>query len=332
MEVKEYMSKHLGVPYLYLANKGQYLCNNGVMFTKKEYLDGIDLQKEYKAREEKGELYDYDYAKSTGKLRKLNKGKTEEIPAVLTKKPKTPKSIGLLCFALLVTSFGSMYISTVHTATYLLDYVDVISAWLMSGVITVYCSTAFEVVILFHDTKRHVLSVIFALLWGMVILFSMTTTVSVFYDKFNFSTVEKQTERVQEDAKRLGYETLKKKEESVRESIKRKEQDIAHRQSLDYATRTQQVELNALQNELQEILDKQLSFIESSPVVSVEESKAEKESIFDFLGRLFSMEGGVLEFIMSTLGAVFINLISPLSVSVVVNFLGGKNENDSEHN
>ena len=35
------------------------------------------------------------------------------------------------------------------------------------------------------------------------------------------------------------------------------------------------------------------------------------------------LDGGILEFIMSTLSAVFINLISPLSVSVVVSFLGG---------
>ena len=33
------------------------------------------------------------------------------------------------------------------------------------------------------------------------------------------------------------------------------------------------------------------------------------------------MEGGVLEFIMSTLSAVFVNLISPLSATAVIELL-----------
>lgn len=324
MELKEYTSRHLGVPYVYLKDEKKYLCENGVVFTKEEYLKGIDLNAEYKKRSENGELYDYEFARKNGKLRLLEK---EEIP-LIEKKPrperKEAKSVIIMSLALMLTSFGSMYISTVHTATYLFDYTDKISSWLMSFVITVYCATAFEVVLLFFDRKRYVLSSVFAVLWLAVVTFSMVTTISVSYDRYNFNVVEAQNENKETDSARLTLEVLKEQEKALRESIEFKRKDIEYRQEREYATTAVRVELEGLQNKLQANLDKQMSVLSETPeAVKTEGEVRKKESLFAFLGRQMKLDGGILEFIMSTLSAVFINLISPLSVSVVVSFLGG---------
>ena len=224
----------------------------------------------------------------------------------------------------MLTSFGSMYISTVHTATYLFDYTDKISSWLMSFVITVYCATAFEVVLLFFDRKRYVLSSVFAVLWLAVVTFSMATTISVFYDQYNFNMVEAQSENKETDSARLTLEVLREQEKALRESIEFKKKDIEYRQEREYATTAVRVELEGLQNKLQANLDKQMSILSETPeAVKTEGEVRKKESLFAFLGRQMKLDGGILEFIMSTLSAVFINLISPLSVSVVVSFLGG---------
>ena len=333
MELKEYTSIHLGVPYVYLKDEKKYLCENGVVFTKEEYLKGIDLNAEYKKRSENGELYDYEFARKNGELRLLEK---EEIPAreepLIEKKPrpegKEAKSVIIMSLALMLTSFGSMYISTVHTATYLFDYTDKISSWLMSFVITVYCATAFEVVLLFFDRKRYVLSSVFAVLWLAVVTFSMATTVSVFYDRYNFNMVEAQSENKETDSARFTLEVLKEQEKALRENIEFKRKDIEYRQEREYATTAVRVELEGLQNKLQTNLDKQMSVMSETPeVVKTEGEVRKKESLFAFLGRKMKLDGGILEFIMSTLSAVFINLISPLSVSIAVSFLGGmKNE------
>lgn len=334
MELKEYTSRHLGVPYVYLKDEKKYLCENGVVFTKEEYLKGIDLNAEYKKRSKNGELYDYEFARKNGKLRLLEK---EEIPAkeepLVEKKPrlegKEAKSVIIMSLALMLTSFGSMYISTVHTATYLFDYTDKISSWLMSFVITVYCATAFEVVLLFFDRKRYVLSSVFAVLWLAVVTFSMATTISVFYDRYNFNMVEAQSENKETDSARLTLEVLKEQEKALRESIEFKRKDIEYRQEREYATTAVRVELEGLQNKLQANLDKQMSVLSETPeAVKTEGEVRKKESLFAFLGRQMKLDGGILEFIMSTLSAVFINLISPLSVSVVVSFLGGMSKNE----
>ena len=252
MELKEYTSRHLGVPYVYLKDDKKYLCENGVVFTKEEYLKGIDLNAEYKKRSKNGELYDYEFARKNGELRLLEKEEipVKEEPLVENKsrpEGKEAKSVIIMSLALMLTSFGSMYISTVHTATYLFDYTDKISSWLMSFVITVYCSTAFEVVLLFFDRKRYVLSSVFAVLWLAVVTFSMATTISVFYDRYNFNVVEAQSENKETDSARLTLEVLKEQEKALRENIEFKRKDIEYRQERDYATTAVRVELEDCQ-------------------------------------------------------------------------------------
>lgn len=353
MKLTEKVSKHLGVPYVYLPEENKYLCQNGVMFTLEEYKKGINLNEEYEKREKEGTLYDYNYAKSTGLLRKKRNTTskniheesiekiTEKVDSEETQEPQRlrfqvcddrrdrdakglghNKSVIVICALLAFTSVISMYVSTLHTATYLLDYADLISAWLMSASVTAYNSTAFEVSLLFRRTKRYVLTTIFMFLWAVVTLFSMATTVSVFYDSFNFEETQIAEENKSMDSARLKLELLQKKESDLRQAIEDKKQDIAHRQSLEYGTRTQQVELADLQKDLQSNLDEQQELMEVTPeATKTEEETKKKETFFAFLGRVFHLEGGILEFIMSTLAAIFVNLIAPLSLSAVIELL-----------
>lgn len=214
------------------------------------------------------------------------------------------------------TSLISGYISTLHTATYLYDYVDVFSAWLMSASVTAYNATAFEVSVIFKSKRRFGLAFVFITLWAMVTLFSMATTVSVFYDRFNFIETQIALENKQTDSNKLALELLQKKESDLRESIEFKKKDIEYRQEKDYATTAVRTELNELQEELQKNLSEQQQLLQETPEVT-EKTTKRKESLFAFLGRLMKIEGGVLEFIFSTMSAIFINIISPMSLVAV---------------
>lgn len=237
-----------------------------------------------------------------------------------TKKPETERnnrSVFLIILILAFASACSMYESTLHTATYLFDYVDMISAWLLSTAVTAYNSSAFEVSVMFHNMKRNFMAFIFMLLWAMVTVFSMATTVSVFYDRFNFNETQIAQENKTVDSNKLGLELLRTKENDLREAIEFKKKDIEYRQEREYATTAVRLELENLQKELQENLTQQQKLLEETPEV-MEEKLQRKESLFAFLGRLIGLEGGILEFIMSTLSAIFINLIAPLSLTAVI--------------
>ena len=229
-------------------------------------------------------------------------------------------SVKFIVILLGFTSLISGYISTLHTATYLYDYVDVFSAWLMSASVTAYNATAFEVSVIFKSKRRFGLAFVFITLWAMVTLFSMATTVSVFYDRFNFIETQIALENKQTDSNKLALELLQKKESDLRESIEFKKKDIEYRQEKDYATTAVRTELNELQEELQKNLSEQQQLLQETPEVTEKVTKR-KESLFAFLGRLMKIEGGVLEFIMSTLSAIFVNLIAPLSLTAVTELL-----------
>ncbi len=227
------------------------------------------------------------------------------------------RSSFLIILILAFASVCSMYESTLHTATYLYDYVDLVSAWLLSTAVTAYNSSAFEVSVMFHTMKRNFMAFIFMLLWAMVTIFSMATTVSVFYDRFNFNEAQIAQENKTVDSNKLGLELLRTKEKDLREAIEFKKKDIEYRQEREYATTAVRLELENLQKELQENLTEQQKLLADTPEV-MEEKLQRKESLFAFLGRMIGLEGGILEFIMSTLSAIFINLISPMSLSAVI--------------
>lgn len=230
------------------------------------------------------------------------------------------RSSFLIILILAFASVCSMYESTLHTATYLFDYVDMISAWLLSTAVTAYNSSAFEVSVMFHNMKRNFMAFVFMLLWATVTVFSMATTVSVFYDRFNFNETQIALENKAVDSNKLGLELLRTKEKDLRESIEFKKKDIEYRQERDYATTAVRLELESLQKELQENLTEQQKLLEETPEITEKVTKR-KESLFCFLGRLMHLEGGILEFVMSTMSAIFINLISPLSLTAVTELL-----------
>lgn len=370
--LEEKISKRLKVPYVELERNGKtyYLCNNGVIFADKEYLEFADLNAEYERREKGDKLYDYAYAKSTGLLRKkrtstkteegngqlpekklsddvgrascdsteeIAKGKQEtiktdeegtqyrtELKGEIERKSNHTTAVGFIIALLAFTSIISGYISTLQTATYLYDYVDLISAWLMSASVTSYNVTAFEVAVLFKQNRRYGLTFLFITLWVTVTLFSMATAVSVFYDRFNFSETEIAEDNRVIDSNKLRLEMLRTKEKDIREAIAFKKQDIEYRQEHDYATTAVRNELVQLEKDLQTNLTEQESLLSDTPEVTQEVIK-KKERLFAFLGRLCHVDSGVFEFTISTMSAIFVNLIAPLSLVAVAELKKRKN-------
>lgn len=226
------------------------------------------------------------------------------------------RAVGFIIALLAFTSLISGYISTLQTATYLYDYVDMVSSWLMSASVTAYNVTAFEVAVLFKQNKRYGLTFVFITLWVTVTVFSMATAVSVFYDRFNFNEYQVAEENKSIDSNKLALELLRTKEKDLRDAITFKKQDIQYRQEKDYATATVRSELVKLENELQENLTEQQKLLSETPEVTQEVTK-KKERLFAFLGRMLHVDSGVFEFSMSTLSAIFVNLIAPLSLVAV---------------
>ena len=318
-----------------------YAKSTGLLRKKREYAKAQEVEKREAVSDENNRRADNSLQSKDvySNIENADRGETQavskpdhEISRRFNSSVDRPKenegnsrSVFMIIILLAFTSVISMYISTLHTATYLIDYADTISAWLMSASVTAYNATAFEVSVLFHISKRNFMATIFMFLWVLVTMFSMATTVSVFYDQFNFQETQIAQENKQVDSNKLALELLRTKEKDLRESIDFKKKDIEYRQEHDYATTAVRTELNDLQNQLQANLTEQENLLKETPEVT-EEKIQRKESLFAFLGRLWKLEGGILEFIMSTLSAIFVNLIAPLSLTAVTELMKNKKQ------
>lgn len=302
--MQEKVSNIFNLRYVFNEDKNIFMLENGVVFTRQEFNNGKATQQQMQERLEAGLTYDYEKFKETGEL--------------VLKNASPSKTLWSMIIMLAFTVIISMYISTLHTATYLTDYVDVISSWLMSASVTVYNSTAFEISVIFSKEKRYVMASTFMILWVMVTVFSMVTTVSVFFDMYNFNEAEISEENKDIHSAVAELEMLKTKENDLRSAIDFKKKDIIYRQENYYSTIDVRKELNSLEEELQKNLTEQQAILADTPQATNEDTIKVKESLFTFLGRLIGIEGGIFEFIMSTLAAIFVNIISPLSFTALI--------------
>lgn len=302
--MQEKISNIFNLRYVFNEDKNIFMLENGVVFTRQEFNDSKATPEQMQERLKAGLTYDYEKFKETGELVLKNTSSTKTLRSMII----------MLAFTVVI----SMYISTLHTATYLTDYVDVISSWLMSASVTVYNSTAFEISVIFSKEKRYIIASTFMILWIMVTVFSMVTTVSVFFDMYNFNEAEIGEENKYIHSAVAELEMLKTKESDLRSAIDFKKADIIYRQENDYSTIEVRKELNALEEELQKNLTEQQVILANTPQATNEDAVKVKESLFTFLGRLIGIEGGIFEFIMSTLAAIFVNIISPLSFTALI--------------
>lgn len=302
----EKISRNLGLPYIYLPKDKKFLCKNGVLFTLDEYKKGIDIASEYERRSKEASLYDYEYAKETGILRKT--GEEGNLSSLFSRGTK-----GTILLMLLLVSVISMYISTQHTAEYLRGYVSVFSAYLMSLSVTFYNGTALEASILFKQKRKYLLMCVFVILWGMVTAFSIASTIAIFFDKYSFNESVLQEENKEVDSTRAVLDMLKTQEKDLRDAIEFKKKDIEYRQEKEYATNALRLELNELQEDLQKNIKEQQEVLKVAPQATGDVKR--KESFYTVVGRLVKIKGDILEFVMSIMAAVFVNLIAPLSLS-----------------
>lgn len=302
--MQEKVSNIFNLRYVFNEDKNIFMLENGVVFTRQEFNNGKATHEQMQERLEAGLTYDYEKFKEAGEL--------------VLKNASSSKTLWSMIIMLAFTVIISMYISTLHTATYLTDYVDVISSWLMSASVTVYNSTAFEISVIFSKEKRYIIASTFMILWIMVTVFSMVTTVSVFFDMYNFNEAAIVEENKDINSAVAELEMLKTKENDLRSAIDFKKADILYRQENDYSTIEVRKELNVLEEELQKNLTEQQAILADTPQATNEDAVKVKESLFTFLGRLIGIEGGIFEFIMSTLAAIFVNIISPLSFTALI--------------
>ncbi len=364
--LKSYFSKTLNLDYVVIEKEErgllikQYLTEKGVLFSSQEVnKTKEELIKIHQRRVRLGEnVWDYNFALSTGALRMLRGRKnpvvksvekgvenvyknnypiyTEEETKTLldTEVNKTKVIVGLdtkiLSIVSLIISVGAVILSLLYTKDFLLGFNNGFTSYVLSSIMVMFASVALTIALLFKREGNKGISMLFCFLWIVVTLFSMTSTVAVNYNRFEFTQEEELEENREVNAIRLELESIALQKQSKLNQIAAKDNEIARYEELDMFSRgvfPSQEERNRLQEEYDTLLEEERALRSKEPeAVIIEDVK--KRNFFNLLEDLTGVDSGTMQFLLSTLPAIFIDIIAPFGIATSVSLLTKRRKKD----
>ena len=265
--------------------------------------------------------------------------------------PVSPESVLISPITILIIKYAMAGIGVIaagmsvyYTTLWLLEFLPVIPALLLSIAVVGFSVLAFEVMLIFwqptaKNAKQKLIrpqawiSAVFGLLWLVVMLFSIMSTVAGLYNKRAGRSVADariEAKNIQEKLELEGYNIIEQDLKQVL-SEKRTEYAVIAKQWREAGTNEQpryyrqmkavEHELKAVQRDLDKARQARLSYIRSKGV-NVE---PEKLTFYRWLGeKVFRASPDLIEFLLSLFPAIFVDIITPLALAVTLFLNGGK--------
>ena len=341
MGPKERVSALLGVKYL-SANK-KFITETGVVFSHDEVRDksSADLKKMYEQRLSE-ELHDYAYTKSTGffrkhknpdKLRERLQDMTNDPSVISYKEPgnKIHSSVAVVALriAMLVVGCATILLSANYTTEFLLKsntmFISVVLSWAM----IIFSVSAFDLIIYFwiqHKRSMKLLSFVFAVLWLVVVSFSMFSTMEVNFTRYKALEKESVQEYAGVNTTRLSATALENRIRILETTLQEKRNATAAYSQREVVSAWYLLEMQKDVSDAQAKLEAAYSELEQlyksdSSALVTEETRT--VTFYDSIEGMFGIAASKVHFFVHMLPAVFIDIIAPFSVAIAL-FLGGQ--------
>lgn len=331
-ELREKVSRILGLKYV-VADR-HFVTETGVTFSFSEVEGNTpeEIKNIYKARYDMKDLFDYNYAKTTGYLRRKRgyfqaSDETED-----EKNLATMLGFGALNFilviALVTVGLGAIYMSFNITSEYLQGYLDNSTSMILSFTMIVFATSAFEVaLILWQQRISTAMPVLLMFLWFCVTVFSMNSTMSVNYNGYQTMKKTSIESKSKENSGRLLLPVIEKQIESIESQVKILETSIdnyiSKEEYSEWRASEMRKELSTLIEKRNELVAEQKKILTETPE-SVIIADTSDRTYFDSVGDITGMKPETLSFILNAFPAVFIDLIAPFSFAAALMLLNNK--------
>lgn len=307
---EEKISQTLGIKFVRV--KGGVLTEDGILYTDRE-LAHRPTREDYYNKKTKGVKYDYKKYLETGKLYRMRSKHIKEKAASIF------NGTNILRAVMLFIGAGATIISCRNTTVFLVDYMFILLAVLLSSVLILFSVAAFEAALMFWHRRQHLLSIVFIVLWVFVVVFSMLTTVSINFDSYNRTIEAELEDNKQINSNRLEIASIDNRISDINEDIVFLQSELERYKELEWNINAKNIatEISGKRKE-RASLRKEKEDIQKQTPESVIQEDARKQTFFDFLGSLLGLQGSIIQFAMNVLPAVFIDLIAPFSVAVSI--------------
>jgi len=331
-ELREKVSRILGLKYV-VADK-HFVTETGVAFSFAEVDTNPpeEIKKRYKNRLSTNDIFDYNYAKTTGFLRrKRGYFQTEEISE---DDNNIARMVGFgalnffLVIALVTVGLGAIYMSFKITSEYLQGYMGTKGAMILSFTMILFATSAFEVAIILYQQKiSKAMPWLLMFLWFCVTVFSMNSTMAVNFNGYQTMKQQSTESKRKENSGRLLLPVIQEQILTTEGQIKIQEVSIANyisrEEYSEWRAAEMRKELNTLVAERNRLVEEQKKILTETPESVITEDISER-TYFDSVGDLTGMKPETLSFILNAFPAVFIDLIAPFSFAAALMLLNKK--------
>lgn len=255
----------------------------------------------------------------------IQKKKAKEIPSKVIQKSQTISFTRIL-FGIIGT--GTAYMSMYYSALWFGSFLDPFRAWIMAIVTVLFSAGCFEMILLFALRRSYLVATGFGILFLVVLFLSMFSTLAGQYTG-HMDRIKKEYSEYNQEFKE-SLELTQWKEQKVRYENQLKEIDEDNKRLLDSLSRFQSIEeiqdnkrlYNQLTNGKTENDLRRRNLIQTLEKMEgekpKEELKQERPNVYKWLGDMFRISPELLQFWISVLPAIFIDMMVPVSLTVVV--------------
>lgn len=337
-QARERVSETLNLKYVTLNDS--YMTEDGVLLMKSECqgIQSAKLLKLYNERLSEGILYDYFYAKSTGAKRRKrytatdNFVKIEELREVakVTEEVGDTRIITALRILMLMVGAMSTIVTGVNLHNALSQSLDSNVALLFAVAMAIFLTGSFESFIIFKRKRMYGLASIIVACFAITVTYSITAEMEVMYRGYASREVERLNNRADVDKEAIAavmlIDDFDRDIKSAEDRLYLAVEEYKRYSSLDtvstWRVAEMQNKIDTHTKSLSELRAEKRKIIEdNTDSVVVKSKKEEAPSFFDFIEDTFGVSARKIRFFRDMLPALFIDFISPISVSVAM-FMG----------
>lgn len=328
-------SKTLGKNYVVLEDS--FITEDGVLFDKKENnnVSATALKKKHAEALEEGVLYDYAFARSTGaKRRKRDTGKEVEERVSLIQDAEVEGENGVIialrCIMLCVGA-ASTFVTGANLFNSLSQSLNSGVALLFAVSMALFLTGSFESFIVFCRQKMYGLAVVILACFAVTITYSISAEMDVLYRGFYENDREYTEAYMEKNASAVAttevISVLNEEILTAEEAYKRSLAEYDRYNETENAATWRIAELKKKLDKDNETLtskraEKRRLLIEKPETTTVVVVAHRRVSFIDFVSEIFGWDARKIRFFRDMLPALFIDFISPISVSVAM-FIGG---------
>lgn len=224
-------------------------------------------------------------------------------------------------------SIGASIMSIRNTSRWLIESFPIFFAYLLSGIMSVFMVASMGVAVILWMRKQYLLAVVVGVMWAIITITSVSSTVIGMYNANKDSFVQKQTVTRLDNVTQMTYNELEKQEKDIQRLIDDRTTTMGRLNTRIEGLSTDTPEYQTLATQIfqaenfirvrvaekRSITDKKLSLLGT-----MNDTEVIARSFYEEMELLFGISAAMIHFILSCFVAILVDGIAPLSASMAL--------------